>query len=326
MEEQKEVNSPPSIEEMVDSALAPTEQAQEQNSPEIAQAGETTQNEDNSVKTGITAEVQPEGNVPESIPYQRFQEINKKEKEAREAREKAERQLSSYSKLLDDPEVYYKWLLSQGYNDSQARQAMLDKGWPAPSKEQVQPAPTPADRFQSLAENVCKKYGWSINNLNEEQRAYVQDSVKLMMGVIEEAFPQMLDSRFKPLEDMAREMQVRKQISEEEEKVKKLASEEFSHLSWEEHIKPAITKFLNDLDEKDPKRTIKLSYEDVYYRATRPLFKEHQESSVRQEARDKAKANARPLRQTVPVVPTGKDKPEKPLDFLEKQLDSMGVR
>lgn len=212
-------------------------------------------------------------------------------KEAREQLKAKETEAERYSKLLDDPEVYAKWLKQQGYSDAHIAEALRSKGYEPKSEVKTEAG----NQAQAIAERACAKLGWDINRLSADQKAYINDSVSLTMAIIQESVGPMIDQRFGPLEQMQTEMSQQKQFNSDEISVQKLAKEEFPNVEWETTIKPAISKYLNALDEKDPKRTIKLSYEDIYYRATRPLLRELNESKGRQEVRDANKANLRPL-------------------------------
>ena len=323
MGNEKEVNNLQESAEKLFDELTSGKDTPQENSPESVQTEDTTQNEANSVKTGTPA-VEPVEKLPETVPYKRFQEINQKEKEARELLKARDTEAERYSKLLDDPEVYAKWLKQQGYSDAHVKQALADKGFEIPQ--------TPNDRekvnqAQAIAEQACADLGWDINRLNAEQKAYINDSVNLTMKVIEKTIGPMLDKRFGPLEQMSNEMSQQKQFNQDEVEVQKLAKDEFPDAEWESVIKPAISKYLKDLDEKDPKRTIKLTYEDIYYRATRPLLKELNESKGRQEVRNTNKQNLRPLGNT-PASKTGEpvQKGRSAREVAESFLDAQGVR
>lgn len=151
------------------------------------------------------------------------------------------------------------------------------------------------NQARSIAERVCSKLGWDITRLNPEQKDYINDQVSLTMAILEERVGSMLDERLKPMEQMSQEYQMQRQFQTEDLQVREIARQEFPNVKFDEVIKPAISKYLAELDEKDPDRTIQLSYEDIYYRATRNLLRELNESKGRQEVRDANKANARPL-------------------------------
>ena len=311
-----------SAEKLYDELTAkPGEQPQE-STPATEQEAPQTVDGSDPAKTPSTPETS--GNKVDKgfADHPAWIERENKYKEAKELLKAKEAEAERYSKLLDDPEVYAKWLKQQGYSEAHVAQALREKGYQAPQKETEK-----NNQAQAIAQRACAKLGWDITRLNDEQKAYINDSVNLTMAVIEESVRPMLDQRFGPIEEMSQEMQAHKQFNADEIAVKKLASEEFKDVDWEAVIKPAITKYLADLDEKDPKRTIKLSYEDIYYRATRPLLRELNETKGRQEVRNVNKSNARPLGTGVSsktAEPFGKGRSAR--EEAEAFLESRNVR
>lgn len=289
------VNDPkPSIEEMVDSALNPVA---EQQGEKVAPT------EQPEVATGSTGEVpktQDQVIQPEQdkgfASHPAWVEREAKLKEAREQLKAKEAEATRYAKLLDD---------------LQKRQE--------PKSEQGKEATA-----QSIAEKACKKLGWDISRLNQEQRAYIQDHVDLTMAAVEDYVKEAMDKRLGPIEQSSQEWAAQKQYQAAEARWAKLAAEDKLDTKV---VQSAINKYCEELDQRDPERTIKLSDEDLYYRATRPLLREQEVSKTRQEARDTVKQNAKPLgRQPQTQVADEPNKPKKPLEFLEKQLDGMGIR
>jgi hypothetical protein len=289
-----------STEDMVRSIMEPKSTDEQQ----VDSSTTTEQPVEKQVSTGEVQKTQEPVQKPETdkgfASHPAWQEREAKLKETRQQLEAAERRAMQYQQLLD------------GLQKQRTQGAPVESG----------------DRIQKLAEKVCSKYGWNINQLNEEQRAYVQDQVKLTIGLLEEAMPGMLENRFKPLEQMAQEIQAQKQLNAEEMKVKQLAAEKFPMFKWEEHIQPSINKVLNELDQIDPEHNIKLSYEELFYRAVIPLYQEMLDSKGRQEARDTVKQNARPLGAQAPAGSAGAPKPSPKLqnrDDLEAFVKSFGV-
>ncbi len=251
-------------------------------------------------------------------------ERENKYKEAKELLKQRDSEREQYSKLLDDPQVYAVWLKQQGYSDAHIRQALADKGYQTPQNQQETDK---SNQAIAIAEKACKELGWDINRLDEQQKSYINDSVNLTMKVIEQTIGPMLDKRFGPIEQMSNEMNQQKQFQTDDARVRSISQEEFPGISWEEVIQPAISKFLKELDIKDPKRTEKMSYDDMYYRATRPLLREFEVSKGRQEVRDMNKRNARPLGTGVSSKagePAAKGKD--PRQELESILDAKGIR
>jgi hypothetical protein len=115
------------------------------------------------------------------------------------------------------------------------------------------------------------------------------------MAIIQDTVGPMIEQRVKPYDDVSNEWRLEKEFSQKDMEIQKLASEEFPGVEFDSVIRPAIKKYYDEMDERDPKRTIQVDYVDAYYRATRPLLRELTESKGRQEIRDKNKANLRPL-------------------------------
>lgn len=298
--------------------------------PPVEQRGETLapteQPEAKPTSTGEVQKTQESVEQPETdkgfASHPAWQAREAKLKEAREALQAEQQKAAQFSKLLDDPTVYEKWLKSQGFSEQQVRQAMQAKGMSVEAPKQA----NMEAQAQSIAEKACKKLGWDITRLNAEQRAYIQDHVDLTMAAVSDYVQAELDKRLGPMEQMTQEYSAQKQMSQEEAQVKELSAKEFPNLKWED-IQQAITKYCNELDQKDPQRTMKFTYEDLYYRATRPLLRELEISKGRQEARDAVKQNAKPLgRGPSTVTNDAPTKPKSAYDFLEKRLDEMGVR
>lgn len=310
------------IDEIVDNAFS--QDVVEQPAPAQEQTEQVeTQQEDGSdpVKTPSTdapAQVDDKG----FASHPKWQEREQKLKEAREEAQRFKAESERYSRLLDDPDVYKKFLKLQGYSDRDIRSALEEKGITDPPKAQQ----ISEDKYLALAEKACRRQGWDINRLTQDQSAYIHDSVRLMASVMEEMMPTLVDERLRPLEEMSQQMAHQKMFSQEEQRVKQIAAEEFPNHKWEEVVQPAIAKFLKEMDEKDPKRTIKLTYEDIYYRATRPLLKEMNETRARQEVRNTVKKNAKPLGTGPSSITSGDaQKGMKLNEWLDKAIDAAGV-
>lgn len=316
-----ENNVPKDTQSVIDEAFDKLTGEQPQESTPVTEQVEP-QKEDGSdpVKTPSTPETADKG----FASHPAWIERENKFKEAKELLKQRDSEREQYSKLLDDPDVYAKWLKQQGFSDAHIRQALAEKGYQTP---QTKVDAEKSSEAMAVAERVCTKLGWDINRLTPEQKAYVQDSVSLNMAVIEDRVSAILDKRLAPFEQASQEMSQQRQFITEESEVQKLAESEFPGMGFEDVIKPAIQKFLNELDAKDPQRTIKLSYEDIYYRATRPLLREITESKGRQEVRNTNKQNARPLG-TGTATRTGEPTPKgrTPREDVEALLDAKGIR
>lgn len=310
------------LDEILDKNLNPPVEGQQQqeSSPATEEQAVTPEAVSDTVKTQST-EQQPDTDKG-FASHPAWQAREAKLKEAREQLQAEQTKAQQLSKLLDDPTVYSKWLKSQGFSDQQVAQAMRERGMQVP--QQRSDAGKEATAL-SIAEKACKKLNWDISRLNEEQRAYIKDHVDLTMAAVEDYVKTEMDKRMGPMEEMNREYSAQKQMTQEESQVKEISAKEFPNLKWDD-IQSAITKYCNELDQKDPQRTLKFTYEDLYYRATRPLLRELEVSKGRQEARDAVKANARPL--GAGVTSKTNDAPGKKKSFddiLDGVLDSNGV-
>lgn len=203
---------------------------------------------------------------------------------------------SVYSRLLDDPLVYRKYLETQGFSKEEIGQALAERGIEDESPKQETPkdqsnAPGPYE----IANKVCKNLGWDMSRLNQEQKDYLKDQILLTQELFNTFVGPALESRLKPVESFVREQAVNREVSRGYEEAKSLAKEEFPNLDWEKDIEPAMHKYLDDLDKRDPKGRIKIDTLTLYEKATRQILKEKKESVARQEDRNDLKKNARPL-------------------------------
>lgn len=283
-------------EELVDKVLGGGEQ-QVASSPQTEQPTEVPGSGSDPLKTQ-----QPETDAVETsqkrdpVPYEKFSEVWKQHKETRELLEQARANEKRYAQLLDE-------------SRSKQQQAQTQ-----PKEQQA----------QSIAEKACAKLGWNINKLNEEQRAYIQDHVDLTMAAVSDYVGQELDKRLGPMEQARQRW--------EAEQAQKAAESKWATLSAEDGLDPkvvqeAINRFCVDLDKTDPERKQQFTDEDLYFRATRQLLRERDNSKIRQEARDVVKPNARPLGKA-PSTPISGEPGKKPSvsEWAEGQLAARGIR
>lgn len=270
---------------------------------EPAQA-ETTETDDTGASGNVPAKT---SNAPESAEdftnmpkgfanHPAWMKREAKLKEAEEKLKRFEADNSSYSKLLDDPAVYKKYLMAKGYSEEAIKTHFREKGI---QDEAPKAGNLPAKG--ELDEAICAKLGWDINRLNADQRVYLKDQVRLTEALLEEkmgAFERKLDERIKPYEDMRLANEQSKKLNSDFRQVAQMAQEEFSAeyakdpAYFKKVIEPAMDKILDDYDAKH------LPYPDavsLYEKATRQLLRENLSARGRQEVRDEKKLNARPL-------------------------------
>lgn len=269
------------------------------------QEASSPQTEQTEVKVGSTGEVQKTQDQPQQpetdkgfANHPAWQAREEKLKEARAQLQAKEAEAKRYATLLDE---------------FQKRQ-------------------TPAEGSQatklSLAEQACKLKGWDINRLTPEQRDVVNDQVELITAVLEiqrKSEMSELDKRLAPLEQARQRYEQEQAMTKAESKWSELAAEDKLDTKV---VQAAINKFCQELDVRDPERTIKLSDEDLYYRATRPLLREKEVSQARQEVRNGVKANARPLGKmpSTPIKDGQKSIKKDESAYLDELLEKNGVR
>ena len=343
MAPEKEVNDQgkKSVGDSVDEFFDANESAQESNSPETTQTATPDENVSDTVKTEESSEqadLESDKNQ-QSVPYQRFQDVNKKSIEREQKLKETEAKLkeleassSVYSRLLDDPGIYKKFLEAQGFRPEEVARAMADKGFQTPQTGPAAPTGLDDKTKRSIAEAACEKLGWNIKSLTPEQQAYIRDQVALTEQVFDLKLKEALDARLGPLEGFVKENEAAKKLQSGYEEAKKLAREEFKDefqknpQYWEKVIEPAMHKYLDDLDKRDPRNTIKIDPDALYEKATRQILKERRFAQESQEARDVAKKNARPLQPgpSQPGQKTNNLKGKNVGETVDKFLESAG--
>lgn len=202
--------------------------------------------------------------------------------------------------LLDDPKNYEKFLKAQGFSSDEIARAMTGKGFNVEGDK----AKVSQETKFSIAEEACQQLGWDIKKLNQEQADYINDHVRLsekVYSIMMSKHQAELDKRLAPLENNEKERQAVRNTEIGYDAAEKRAADEFPDLNWEKDIIPAMNAYLDDLDKRDPKGTIKVTPEDVYEKATRNLLKEKQVRDSRQADRNIKKGNAKPLTPGIPV-------------------------
>lgn len=246
-----------------------------------------------------------------------WQKREQKLKETEAKLKELEQNNSKYSKLLDDPLIYKKYLESQGLSKEDVSHYMRERGFTESLGDQQK---------SDLAEDICKELGWDINKLDASQKAYLSDQVKFTQAIIQKSLGQTLESRLKPMERYLEEVQVSRKNEVEYEKVKEEAKKEFPDLDWEKDIEPALSRYLDKLDKEDPDKKIKLDMTTLYERGTRELLKEKKVSEARREERNVLKKNARPLLPRNPSQSNPNLKGKSAFETADKFLDELGVK
>jgi len=242
------------------------------------------------------------------VPYDKFQEAIRK-------RQEAERQLQNFSSLLDDPEVFKRYLERQGYSKDEIREEMRSRGMAVHEPGQA----------KSIYDRVMERvYGDRAHALKPEEAAEIRNIVAL----IEAASREIADETTRPLkgfvESKQREEAVDAELSEAEEAAKE------DGIDFEKEAIPGMQLLLKEMQDRDPRyRRNPPSAMFLYNAAARRILKEKTVLRGRQEARDEKKGNARPLSPQVTGKPAEPKKHVKTADIdaeIDAQLDAMGYR
>lgn len=306
----------------------PGEEQPEGNAPlQNEQETPEQEGESDSLKTPSTERVTEEtddGEAPKGFAeHPKWQKIIQQKQEALKELEERRKTEELYSKLLDDPQTYRKFLELQGYSREFIERKLAESGFEQAPKPESN---TPTKR--SIAEDVCAELGWDINRLDDKQKAYLNDQAAFIQKLTEKMLGKTLETRLKPMEGYLQEVETNKKIASDYDNAKRAAKAEFPELDWEKDIEPAMARYLDDLDKKDPKGAIRIDAETLYEKATRQLLKEKKVSEERQEVRNELKKNSRPL---VPGAskPTSKGSPLKgknPKETADLYLNSIGFK
>ena len=296
-----------SIESMVDKALA---QEPQESSPETPETAPKVEAVTDTEKTDSTPEDASEfKGLPEGFNnHPAWQKREIKLKEAMRKAEEFESKLKEYSPLLGDPQVYKRHLELQGYSENKIRELMREKGFEV-SEPKSQ---------QDMVELMCSKLGWDSGSLNTEQKAYLKDQISLIQAVAEH----ISGEKVKKFEERFSEMDTRSKVERDYDEAKKLAKEEFPNLDWDKDIEPAMQKYLDGLDKRQPIDLISL-----YEKATRQILRERQVSKERQEDRNALKKDARPLKPgATPPAPNPKLKGKDVRETVDLYMKETGWR
>lgn len=321
MDIEKEPNSQEtkSLDSTIDSFLDGNQKAQGTSSPETTETEQTPGSVSDTPKTE-SPDVEAEKDKG-FASHPAWVKREAKLKEALSELEAARNQAKSYDELLGDPVVYKRFLEKQGYSQEHINSLMAERGF------QVERQNVPAAEKMSIATEVCKELGWNIDALNQQQKDYINDLINLNEKVSKKIFDRELGERLKPLETFVQQNQTNEKLRSDYENAKSQAKEEFPDLDWDKDIEPAMARYLDELDKKDPRNTIKISPVELYEKATRQILKEKRIAQERQAVRDEKKAVAKPLRPGAELTPdkTNKLKGRTVKETADKFLDARGI-
>lgn len=327
-------SAPKSIDQSVDAfldqheaALNGTQGTGEPDEKSSAQESPDTPDGEGGTDPQKTESTQEDAEGFEGVPggfakHPAWQKQQQKLKEAQAELEKAKASSALYSELLADPVVYRKYLEKQGYRPDEIRQIMREQGLEIAETPKAQKPSGPA----ALIERICEKRGWDMNALSADQKAYISDLVALAEDVAEAKFDEKLGPRIAPLEEHFQSELANRKVNAQMSQAKEYA--ERYKFDWAKDIEPILVKKLDELDAKDPTGK-RLKFDPVeWIRDVMPqLVEERALSTSRQEARNEAKKNLRPLGPGA-STPTDKKslKGRNVSETVDKFLDAAGIR
>lgn len=236
-------------------------------------------------------------------------ERENKLKEERKARERLESELSRISALLDDPAQLETHLKSKGFK--------IDK----------------EQKNNGLFERIAQKRGWDKNRLTQDQVDYINDLIGVIQDVSSFEFEEKMGQRLKPIEESYFQNQAMQKTKTDLEQAQGLV-EKFG-FDWDKEVLPALGKYLDELDEKDPdrKKFTNINVVDWVKDYMMPLLVEKGTLQARQEKRDGLKKDAKgttPSASQTPnasvKVPSWQKDPKGFNDAVDRLMDEMGVK
>lgn len=226
--EPKEAVTTDSFEKAYSDVTSGQEQTKETAQPENVQTQTTEEALPDNDKTEST---QPEVSDKGFASHPAWIERERKLKEAREELTALKDEQTRIKSLLDDPNQLSEHLKKNGFNISRSQE-------------------------ETLFDKIAKKKGWDVQSLSKDQANYIQDLIDLSSEVSDARIEQAMSKRFAPIEDQIKQTQTQAKTQQEFEQAQELSGR--YGLDFEKEVAPALSKYLNELDQKDPKRTIKV--------------------------------------------------------------------
>lgn len=305
------------IDEQVDNELDKLESGQttKEGSTEKVEQEQEQEAETDSEKTDSTAEASEDDaakeyeGLPEGFNnHPAWKKREEKLKEALRERERLEEEQARYAELLNDPDVYKKYLTRQGLSDFEVRQKMEAKGFPAEQPKQ-----------DPMFDRIAKKLGWNPEKLTPQQRQAIDEQIAFNQAVAEEVTAE----RLKPYESERQTRAAEKVVDTHLGIAEQYAKED--GIPWEV-AEELMEKKLKELD-RIAGAPIAIHADDLYLKATRGYKHETSGARERSEERKEKKAKSRPLGSN----PTATEKPkaqphtnEEYDSFVDEKLDSLG--
>lgn len=266
------------------------DESQEASSPEKSEPVDTDGSVSDTPKTDkAESEADFEGTPKGFASHPAWQ---KRETKLKDTLKELDDSKSQLSQLLDDPLVYKRSLERQGKTQEEIIHEMQKKGMDVSN---IMPQASQAK--QDVFDQICEREGWDKNRLEDGQKSYLTDIFRAMDNHSRELIKSEISKEIGPIQEHMRYEKALTDNRTQYNNLKERAKQEFHDLNWEKDIEPAMSKYLDKIEEIDPKgENMRPSITELYERATRQILIDQVKAKGSQEVRDKKKINSTPLR------------------------------
>lgn len=207
-------------------------------------------------------------------------------------RDEARQEAQELRTMLDDPEVFIKYLKRQGYSDYEIKDAMRERNMEFPQKQTSQ---------SELIEEICSEIGLNPQQLTDAEK----DNLVRWTKLSEKRAERIVEKRIEPIRNRFEVQERKEHFGNQSTECREKFKSEFPGMDYEKDVLPKMTSFYDAFRQANPKREIE--YSDVYNAVTRQMLIDGRSKESSQGERNKLKAQARPLGATGPAT----DKPAK---------------
>lgn len=328
--EDKQTNLDSKIDQDVDTKLAEIE-TERMGKEEAASDSSTEKDSTDETKDALpdkdktdTSETSDFEGVPKGFAsHPAWQKLNQKaqaaEQRAKDLEVKSkelERQAAQSASLLNDPDIYKKYLQRQGFSDHEIKQKMSERGFSVSD-----------DKKEPLFNRVARKiYGDDFARLKPEEQDYLKDLVRVM----EVTHSELMGDQLTPIQSKIAIQEKREAVDMELDDVEEMCAED--GIDFEKEALPMMGRILKSMQEKDPRfvKNPPSALNTLYPATFRAIKREKDALKDRQGERDERKKNAKPLTSGGGLSKDGKTpkkiKTDKDIDdAVDEILDNAGV-
>lgn len=251
-----------------------------------------------------------------NVPYDKFQKaIHERQEAERQLKDKMS-ELGRLNVLLDDPDIFKRYLKRQGYSDFEIRNEMQKRGMPLDE----------AKTAQSVYDRVVNKlYGDRVGVLKPEEASELRNTIALIEAVTREA----LGEEVGPLKNYVGQTERQAAVDRELDEVEEAAKAD--EIDFDKEAIPAMQLILKEMQDRNPAllRTPPKAMH-LYLEASKRILKDKLKATASQEARDVKKVLAKPLvNGNAPIQVKEKKvlKTERDIDSaLDAEMDRLGFK